>query len=86
MPGVEEVKLHIAASVSDAEQAVVGMRATVDRLDEALTRLRMATAGSVHPRVIDAIGQVELAKQKIEEAQTLALAGVQAAQAYHGII
>ena len=86
MPGVEEVKLHIAASVSDAEQAVVGMRATVERLDEVLARLRVATAGSVHPRVADAIGQVELAKQKVEDAETLTFAGIQAAQSYHAVI
>jgi hypothetical protein len=86
MPGVEEVKLHIAASVDDAEHAVVGMRAVVERLEETLNRLRIATAGSVHPRVADAIGQVEQAKQKLEEAQTLTLAGIAAAQSYHAII
>jgi hypothetical protein len=86
MPGVEEVKLNIAASVDDAERAIMGMRAVVERLDEALARLRIATAGSVHPRVADAIGQVERAKQKVEDAQTLALAGIQAAQSYHAII
>ncbi len=86
MPGVEEVKLHIAASVDDAEHAVVGMRAVVERLEETLSRLRIATAGSVHPRVADAIGQVEQAKQKLEEAQTLTLAGIAAAQSYHAVI
>ena len=86
MPGVEEVKLHIAASVDDAEHAVVGMRAVVERLEETLNRLRIATAGSVHPRVADAIGQVEQAKQKLEEAQTLTLAGIAAAQSYHAVI
>jgi hypothetical protein len=86
MPGVEEVKLHIAASVDDAEHAVVGMRAVVERLEETLNRLRIATAGSVHPRVADAIGHVEQAKQKLEEAQTLTLAGIRAAQSYHAVI
>jgi len=86
MPGVDEVKLHIAASVDDVERAVVGMRATIERFDEALSRLRIATAGSVHPRVVEAIGQIEQARQKVEEAQTLALAGVAAAQSYRSII
>jgi hypothetical protein len=86
MPGVEEVKLHIAASVDDAEHAIVGMRSVVERLEETLNRLRIATAGSVHPRVADAIGQVEQARQKVEEAQTLTLAGIQAAQSYHAVI
>ena len=86
MPGVDDVKLHIAASVDDVERAVVGMRAVIERLDEALSRLRMATAGSVHPRVIEAIGQVEQARHKVEEAQTVALAGSRAAQSYRGVI
>ena len=86
MPGVDEVKLHIAGSVDDVERAVVGMRATIERFDEALSRLRIATTGSVHPRVVEAIGQIEQARQKVEEAQTLALAGIAAAQTYRGII
>ena len=86
MPGVDEVKLHIAASVDDVERAVVGMRATIERFDEALSRLRIATAGSVHPGVVEAIGQIQQARQKVEEAQTLALAGVAAAQSYRSII
>lgn len=86
MPGVDEVKLHIAASIDDAERAVVGMRAAVEQLEETLNRLRVATAGSVHPRVADAIGQVEQAKQRLEEAQTLTLAGIRAAQTYRAVI
>lgn len=86
MPGVDEVKLHIAASVDDAEHAVAGMRAVVEQLEETLNRLRIATTGSVHPRVADAIGHIERAKQSLEEAQTLTLAGIRAAQSYRAVI
>jgi hypothetical protein len=86
MPGVEDVKLHIAASVDDAERAVTGIRAAVEQLDEALSRLRTATTGSMHPRVTDAIGQFELARQKLDEAQLLTLAGVEAAQTYRAVL
>jgi hypothetical protein len=86
MPGVEDVKLHITASVDDAEQALLGMRAVAGRLDEILGRLRAATTGSVHPRVAEAIGEIELARQKLDDVQTLTLAGIEAAQSYRAVI
>jgi hypothetical protein len=86
VPGVEEVKLHIAASVDDVDHAIVGMRAVIDRLDEALTRLRLVTVGSVHPRAAESIVRIEQARQKLTEAQTLALSGVEAAHAYRSIL
>lgn len=86
MPGVEEVKLHIASSVDEVDHAILGMRAVIDRLDEALVRLRMITAGSAHPRAAEAILRFEEAKQRLAEAQSVALAGVEAAQAYRSIL
>jgi hypothetical protein len=83
---VEDVKVHIAASVDEVERSIVGMRGAVERLDEALVRLRITTAGSLHPRAAEAIVRFEEAKQRLEEAQVLALSGVAAAQAYHSII
>jgi hypothetical protein len=84
--GVEEVKMHIAASVDEVDRAITGMRGVIDRLDEALNRLRLITAGSGHPRAAEAVLRLEAAKEKLVEAQTLAMGGVDAAQAYHGII
>lgn len=78
--------MHIAASVDEVERSIVGMRGAVERLDEALVRLRITTAGSVHPRAAEAIARFEEAKQRLEEAQAVAIAGVAAAQAYHSII
>jgi hypothetical protein len=86
MPGVEEVKMHIAASVDEVDRAVVGIRGVIDRIDEALTRLRLITAGSGHPRAAEAVMRFEAAKEKLTEAQTLAMGGIEAAQAYHSII
>jgi len=86
LPGVEEVKLHIASSVDEVDHAILGMRAVIDRLDEALVRLRMITAGSAHPRAAEAILRFEEAKQRLAEAQSVALAGVEAAQAYRSIL
>lgn len=86
MPGVEEVKIHIAASVDEADRAIVGIRGVIDRIDDALNRLRLITAGSGHPRAAEAVMRFEAAKEKLTEAQTLAMAGVEAAQAYHSII
>lgn len=86
MPGIEEVKMHVAATVDEVDRAIVGIRGVVDLIDEALTRLRIITAGSAHPRAAEAVIRFEAAKEKLVEAQTLALSGVEAAQAYHGII
>jgi hypothetical protein len=86
VPGVEEVKLHITASVDDIERAIVGMRGVVEQLEQAITRLRATTTGSLHPRATEALLRVEQAKQKMEEAQVLALGGIDAARAYHTIL
>lgn len=86
MPGVEEVKMHVAASVDEVDRAIGGIRGVIDSIDEALTRLRLITAGSGHPRAAEAIIRFEDAKEKLTEARTLAMSGVEAAQAYHSII
>ena len=86
MPGVEEIKLHLAASIDDIEQSVAGIRSVIERLEEALTRLRVTTTGSRHPRAEEAIARVHEARQRLDEAQMLALGGIQAAQAYHASI
>lgn len=86
MPGIEEVKLHVAASIDEVDRAIVGIRAVTDRIDEALNRLRLITIGSAHPRAADAIMRLEAAREKLTEAQALAMGGVDAAQEYHSII
>ena len=86
MPGVEEVKLHIAASIDEVDRAVLGIRGVTERLEEALHRLRLITAGSAHPRAAEAIMRFEAAREKLAEAQALAVSGVEAAQSYHSII
>jgi hypothetical protein len=86
MPGVEEVKLHVAASIDEVDRAVVGIRSVTDRIDEALQRLRLITVGSAHPRAAEAIMRLEAAREKLVEAQSLAMGGIGAAQEYHSII
>ncbi len=86
MPGVEEVKLYIASSVDEVDHAILGMRGVVERLDEALNRLRLITAGTVHPRAVEAIMRFEEAREKLIEAQTLAIGGIDAAHAYRSVI
>jgi hypothetical protein len=86
LPGVEEVKLHVAASIDEVDRAVVGIRGCSDRIDEALNRLRIIVAGSAHPRAAEAIMRFEAARERLDEARTLAMAGVEAAQAYHAMI
>ena len=86
MSNVEEVKVHVAASVEGAEQAVAGIQGVSDRIDEALTRLRLTAIGSVHPSVLTAISQLEQAKSRLDEASTLARSAMENANAYRSIV
>ena len=86
MAAVEDVKAHLAATVDDAGQAMTSLRGVLDQLDEALNRLRLTTLGSVHPRAIEAIARFEEARQRITEAQTLVLGGIDAAQGYRALL
>lgn len=85
MANVEEVKVHVAASVDQTQQAVAGIQGVTDQLDQALTRLRLTAVGSVHPAVVTAISQLEQAKSRLDEAATLARSAADSADAYRWI-
>jgi hypothetical protein len=82
MANVEEVKAHVAASVDQTHRAVTALRGVADQLDEALARLRLTAVGSVHPTVLDAISRLEQAKNRLDEAQTLARGAIDSADGY----
>lgn len=86
MAGIEEVKLHVSATVDEVERALVGMRGVAAQLDEAIARLQLTTAGTLHPRAMDALIRLGQAREKLTEAEGLARGGIDAAQDYHGII
>ena len=86
MSSVEEVKVHVAASVDGAQRAVSGIQQVGDQLDEALTRLRMTAIGSVHPAVLSAMSQLEQAKMRLDEAATLTRAAMDEADRYRSVI
>jgi hypothetical protein len=86
MASVEDIKLHVAASVDQTERATETMRAAADQLDEALGRLRLTVVGSAHPVVADAIGRLEQARSRLDEAQALARAAIDAADAYRSLV
>jgi hypothetical protein len=86
MTSVEELKAHVAASVDGAQRAVTGIQQVTDRLDEALARLRLTAVGSVHPAVLSAIGQLEQAKSRLDEASTLTRSAMDSADAYRTIV
>lgn len=85
MPSVEELKLHLSASISETEQAATAIRGVSDRLEEALARLRLTAAGTAHPTLTDAIARLEQARARLDEAQVLALGAVEAATAYRAL-
>jgi hypothetical protein len=86
MPSVEEVKLHVAASVQQVEAATVGIRGVLERLDEALARLRLTTVGSMHPTAAQALLRLEQAREKLLEAQALARGAIDSADEYRTTI
>ena len=86
MASVEEVKVHVAASVDQTQRAVAAMRAVTDQLDEALSRLRLTAIGSAHPSIVDAIARLEQARSRLDEAQTLARSAVDSADVYRMIV
>lgn len=86
MANVEEVKMHVAASVDGARRAVDGIAVVTDQLDEALNRLRMTAIGSVHPSVFAAISHLEQAKSRLDEASTLTRAAMDSADNYRSIV
>jgi hypothetical protein len=85
MPSIEEVKLHLASSVDQAQRAMVGIRGVTDQIDEALTRLRLTALGTGHPSLVDAITRLEQAKTRLDEAHQLAGGAIDAANAYRSI-
>jgi hypothetical protein len=86
MASVEEVKANVAASVDGTQRAVSGIQQVTDQLDEALMLLRMTAVGSFHPSVASAIAQLEQARTRLDEAQTLARGAMDSADAYRMIV
>ena len=86
MANVEEVKVNVAATVDGARQAVGGIRAVSDQLDEALARLRITAIGSFHPSIAMAISQLEQARTRLDEAATLARSAMDSADTYRMIV
>ena len=86
MPSVEEIKLYVSGALAETSDAMAGMRATIVRLDDAINRLRLVTAGSVHPSATEALARLTEARTRVEEAADLARSAVDAAEAYRGLI
>ncbi len=86
MSSVEEVKLHVAASVEVTNRAVTGIQQVTDQLDEALNRLRLTAIGSAHPSILSAMTQLEQAKSRMDEATTLIRSAGDAANTYRMIV
>jgi len=86
MASVEEVKANVGASVDGTQRAVAGIQQVTDQLEDALALLRLTAIGSFHPSVASAITQLEQARTRLDEAQTLARAAMDSADAYRMIV
>ena len=84
MSSVEELKARVAASVAQTEQAVLGIRAAADQLEEAVARLRITSVGTVSPLLVESIARLEQARARLDEAAVLARGAVDSATTYRG--
>ncbi|NUR69568.1 MAG: hypothetical protein HOU81_01985 [Hamadaea sp.] len=82
MSSVEDVKLRVAATVSQTNEALIRLRAVGQTFDDALTMLRLTAAGTVHPTLIDAVSKLEQARERLNEAHTLATGAIGDADAW----
>jgi hypothetical protein len=85
VPSVEELKLHLSTAAHETEQAAIAIRGVADRIEEALTRLRLTAIGTVHPSLTDAISRLEQARVRLDEAQTLARGAIDATNTYRAL-
>jgi hypothetical protein len=86
MSSVEEVKVRVAASATQTRDAMAQLRAVADQLDEALTGLRLSAVGAVHPTLLDAVARLEQARQRLDEAHTLAHSAIDATESWRSIV
>jgi hypothetical protein len=85
MSSVEELKLRVAATVAQTQQSMAQLRAVGQQLDETLGLLRLTASGSVHPTLLDAVNKLQAARDRLDEAQLLANAAVNDAQAWRSV-
>lgn len=82
MATVEEVKGGVARFGDETSRQVAQIRAAMDAMDRSAALLRSITSGSGHPRVAEALAQVQQAKQKLNEATVLAQGAVESTRSY----
>jgi len=85
MTSVEEIKANVAASVDQAQRAVLGLQVVTEQLDESMAELRVTAIGSVPPTVLTAISLLDQARSRLEEASTLIRSATDSADAYRAI-
>ncbi|WP_018352306.1 hypothetical protein [Longispora albida] len=86
MANIEQIKAVITAATRDTEDVVTQVQGLCDRLDEAIVRIRTAAAGSSHPKADEAIRYLQQARDRLDEAGTLARGALDAAGTYKMII
>ncbi|MBB5871247.1 hypothetical protein F4553_004626 [Allocatelliglobosispora scoriae] len=85
MSSVEELKLRVAATVAQTNQAMLQLRGVGQQLDEAIGMLRLTAAGSVHPTLIDAVNKLQQARERLDEAQLLANGAITDADSWRSV-
>jgi hypothetical protein len=82
MASVEEVKVGLGQAAEQQTATLNMIRGAMDSTDRMIQRLRVAAAGTNHPKVTEALASAEQSKQRLAEAGPLAQAAAQAARDY----
>jgi cellobiose-specific phosphotransferase system component IIA len=82
---VEDLNMRVAATVGQTNEAMVRLRAVGQTFDEALNTLRFTAIGSVHPTLLDAVVKLEQARERLNEAHSLATAALAEADAWRAM-
>ncbi len=86
MADIEEVKSQINAANDDTDAAVSSGANAASQIEEAISRLQTATAGSNNPKVEETIAQLEAAKAAYEEGNAVASSAMESANEYAAIL
>ncbi|MEV0648044.1 hypothetical protein AB0I28_22535 [Phytomonospora sp. NPDC050363] len=82
MADIESVKARLAESVRLMEGAIDHSTPVLDKLDEAGGQLSGVTKGSGHDQAGEALSMLQGARDRLEEAMTLARGAIDEATAY----
>jgi hypothetical protein len=82
MSSIEEVRAQLEAACEAARQALDGIGAATRSMEEAVAQVSDAARGSGHQKVEESLGAFDAARDRLQDAGGLVLAGISMAEEY----